>query len=84
MRLPPVILPGTGAECLFHYGEPFRFDDAPAHQASLICPRNQSIRLMGGDRVGFIAVRFRCGRLRHLCGWPNCTTRPGRLRRFVV
>lgn len=70
VRLPPAILPGTGAECLFHYGEPFRFDDAPPLQASLICPRNKLIRLTGGERVGFVAVRFRSGRLRHLCGQP--------------
>lgn len=70
VRLPPAILPGTGAECLFHYGEPFRFDDGPALPASLICPRNQPIRLTGGERVGFIAVRFRSGRLRHLCAQP--------------
>lgn len=70
VHLPPAILPGTGAECLFHYGEPFRYDDAAPQQASLICPRNRSISLKGAEKVGFIAVRFRSGRLRHLCGLP--------------
>lgn len=67
----PVLLPGTGAELVFHYRTPFlavagdgtRYPLAAAH---LSCLRACSCRLMAQGPVGFIAVRFRSSTIRHL------------------
>lgn len=71
----PTLLPGTGAEVFFHYRTPFsgvvgealhRFD--PAH---LVCVRGKPIRLQSSSSVGFIAVRFRAGRLHRFTAVPG-------------
>ncbi|NMG56025.1 AraC family transcriptional regulator [Aromatoleum aromaticum] len=61
----PVVLPGTGAEVFFHFGAPFRRADdgtdlGPAH---LLCLRHRPLDLAPLSGLGFIAVRFRAGRL---------------------
>lgn len=61
----PVVLPGTGAEVFFHFGTPFRRADdgtgpGPAH---LLCLRHRPLALAPLPGLGFIAVRFRAGRL---------------------
>lgn len=61
----PVVLPGTGAEVFFHFGTPFRraddgTDSGPAH---LLCLRHRPQALAPQSGLGFIAVRFRAGRL---------------------
>ncbi|WP_028534374.1 helix-turn-helix domain-containing protein [Paludibacterium yongneupense] len=65
--LPGRLLPGTGAECLFHYAAPVLLDHRATARAVVICPRARAPELSANGRVGFVAVRFRSGRLRHLC-----------------
>lgn len=71
----PTLLPGTGAEVFFHYREPFsgevggalhRFD--PAH---MVCVREKPIKLYPSSSAGFIAVRFRAGRLHRFTAIPG-------------
>jgi AraC-like DNA-binding protein len=68
--LPQCVLPGTGAECLFHYAEPFILDRQTAPLATLLNPRSRPIAIAASGQIGFVAVRFRSGRLRHLCARP--------------
>jgi len=68
--LPQSVLPGTGAECLFHYAEPFILNQQAAPCATLLSPRSRPIAIAASGRIGFVAVRFRSGRLRHLCSRP--------------
>jgi AraC-like DNA-binding protein len=70
IALPRQLLPGTGAECLFHYGTPFALDGQPGDTSVLICPRARPVGLAADSGVGFAAARFRSGRLRHLCPLP--------------
>lgn len=68
----PVVLPGTGAEVFFHFGAPFRraddgTDPGPGH---LLCLRHRSLALAPLSGLGFIAVRFRAGRLWELIDPP--------------
>lgn len=66
----PLLLPGTGADLLFHYAVPFvahgsdgsRHAPPPAH---LSCLRSFSCRLEARGPIGFVAVRFRMGTIRH-------------------
>ncbi len=66
--VPQHILPGTGAECLFHYRSPFLLNGQTAARSVLLCPRTGPIAVEASGAVGFVAVRFRSGRLRHFCG----------------
>ncbi|OQA34991.1 MAG: Helix-turn-helix domain protein [Betaproteobacteria bacterium ADurb.Bin341] len=68
--LPQCVLPGTGAECLFHYAKPFVLNREAAPQAALLSPRAHPVAIAASGRIGFVAVRFRSGRLRHLCARP--------------
>ena len=68
----PTWLPGTGAELLFHYASPFTIDcgDKGVRRlgvAQLLCARRTPHRPLAQGAVGFIAVRFRSGALRHFC-----------------
>lgn len=68
----PVVLPGTGAEVFFHFGTPFRragegTDQGPGH---LLCLRHRPLALAPQSGLGFIAVRFRAGRLGDLIDLP--------------
>lgn len=65
--LPPRLPPGTGAECTFHYGAPFLLDGKQAPRAVLLCLRTRSVAVEGNGPLGFVAVRFRSGCLRHFC-----------------
>ena len=64
--LPP-LLPGTGAELVYHFHTPYRFGidgmwfDAPRFH--LVCGRLKTIRLDAPGRLGFVAVRLRAGAL---------------------
>jgi len=67
----PKLLPGTGTEMMFHFHQPFvgmhkgkPCEMPPCH---IIAPRNDFFNLKPGNRVGFIAVRFRAGAFRHFC-----------------
>ena len=71
----PAILPGTGAELLFQYGRPFaiRSRQQSAAQlglAQLLCARHRPYQPLPQSALGFIAVRFRSGALRHFCPLP--------------
>lgn len=71
----PQMLPGTGAELLFHYGQPFAIASAARGivapgAAQLLCARRAPHQLLASGEVGFIAVRFRSGALRHFCPLP--------------
>ncbi|PQP00713.1 hypothetical protein C5612_22480 [Pseudomonas frederiksbergensis] len=71
----PTLLPGTGAELYFHYGEPFRikakedcsFTVSPGH---LFCIRSRPINLSPISGIGFIAVRFKIGMLQRFTDIP--------------
>lgn len=72
--LPP-ILPGTGAELLFHYGRPLAIaglgqPPQRPEPAQLLCARRRPYRPLPQAALGFIAVRFRSGALRHFCALP--------------
>ena len=74
VALPPM-LPGTGAELLFHYGQPFAIAGTARGlvepgAGQLLCARRSPHRLLAQGRVGFIAVRFRSGALRHFASLP--------------
>ena len=71
----PAMLPGTGAELLFHYGRPFAIQSrqqpvAPPGLAQLLCARRTPYQPLPQSALGFIAVRFRSGALRHFCPLP--------------
>lgn len=67
----PVLLPGTGSECLFHYRQPLlQPDGRPLPSAHLICPREQTTQLLSQGPLAFIAVRFKSGQLRHFTARP--------------
>lgn len=64
----PTLLPGTGAELYFHFGEPFRVntkenDSFALSSGHLFCIRNVPVDLSPNSDIGFIAVRFRAGML---------------------
>ncbi|WP_295747752.1 helix-turn-helix domain-containing protein [Undibacterium sp.] len=72
----PVLLPGTGAELYFHYGDPFRYTSADgyekkAERAHLFCVRQNKIALSASANIGFVAVRFKIGMIHRF------TTIPG-------
>ena len=72
----PQMLPGTGAECVFNYGDPLRIVDVNSGQAVLaprsflLCNRQQVLQFEATGRVGFLSVRFCAGQLRHLIRAP--------------
>jgi len=71
----PAMLPGTGAELLFHYGRPLairclRQPAARQGLAQLLCARRRPYQPLAQSAVGFIAVRFRSGALRHFSALP--------------
>lgn len=73
----PTLLPGTGAELYFHYGEPFRFQalgnrPLTVSLGHLFCIRSIPINLSPTSDVGFIAVRFRIGMLQRFTDIPAC------------
>ncbi|HEY0589706.1 MAG TPA: helix-turn-helix domain-containing protein [Pseudoduganella sp.] len=65
--LPPQLPPGTGSECVFHYGSPYLLDGKQAPRAILLCLRTRAIAMQENGAFGFVAVRFRGGSLRHFC-----------------
>ncbi len=68
--LPPRLPPGTGSECIFHYGSPYLLDGKEAPHALLLCLRTRAVSIEGNGPLGFVAVRFRGGSLRHFCALP--------------
>jgi AraC-like DNA-binding protein len=70
LKLPPRLPPGIGAECFFHYGTPFQLNGKDAPQAVLLCLRTRAISVEENGALGFVAVRFRGGCLRHFCAQP--------------
>lgn len=71
----PTLLPGTGAEMVFHYRTPFRTaEDAGSFaldQTHLLCLRRRPLALSESASLGFIAVRFRAGALHHFTPVPG-------------
>lgn len=68
--LPPQLPPGTGSECIFHYGSPYLLDGRPSPRAALLCLRTHAVAMQEVGTYGFVAVRFRGGSLRHFCALP--------------
>lgn len=71
----PKLLPGTGAELFLHYRTPFRILSAAGHgqtvpRMQVLSLRHISLPLAPASDLGFIAVRFRAGALRHFCSPP--------------
>lgn len=75
----PRLLPGTGAELMFHYRMPLAIDGPPGLRcpgpASLLCVRSAPSQPIAAGPVGFISVRFRSGALRHFCPLPLAALR---------
>ena len=74
LQLPPM-LPGTGAELMFHYGTPCQIQNSclglqTSGPAFLLCARRAPHRLQAQAGLGFISVRFRSGALRHFSPLP--------------
>ncbi|GAB2884906.1 hypothetical protein GCM10027046_11800 [Uliginosibacterium flavum] len=66
----PPMLPGTGAELMFHYGDRVFLRSArhgviDPGEAFLPGTRHGPCELLAQGRIGFISVRFRSGALRH-------------------
>jgi len=71
----PCLVPGTGAELVFHYGDPLiysckNYPDIKTPRCHIICLRHTPHDLKPSGRIGFISVRFRAGMLRHFCKIP--------------
>jgi len=71
----PMLLPGTGAELYFHYGEPFCYqiagsDLVQAGSDHLFCIRKLPINLLPARGIGFIAIRFKVGALHRFTNIP--------------
>ena len=71
----PVMLPGTGAELMFHYAAPVQIHKADGESGDLprsvlLSPRGERFVLAAAAPVGFVSVRFRSGALRHFCQMP--------------
>lgn len=66
----PLILPGTGTMCVFHYRTPYRMTDvhagtSTAYPAYVMSNRHRIFDLSAEGPVGFVAVYIRAGRFRH-------------------
>lgn len=66
----PTMLPGTGAELMFHCGAPIAAGARAVPMAHLLCVRNRPLALSAATGFDFVAVRVRAGALRHLCRVP--------------
>ena len=71
----PTLLPGTGAELYFHYGEPFRIETQgnrpyAADRGHLFCVRRAPVSLLPASGIGFVAVRFKIGMLHRFASIP--------------
>lgn len=72
----PTMLPGTGAELMFHYAQPVSVRQSNGMtcflpRTVLLSPRNGRFALQTDAPAGFISVRFRSGALRHFCRMPS-------------
>ena len=75
LALLPPLLPGTGAELIFHYRRSFALQSrrqgvVQPGPAQLLCARTMPCQPLPQAAVGFIAVRFRSGALRHFSALP--------------
>ncbi len=66
----PTLIPGTGAEVIFHYGQPISTFNSQGElvelpQAYMLALRNKSLPQIATGPVGFIAARFKTGMLQH-------------------
>ena len=71
----PTMLPGTGAELMFHYANPVSARQSDGTTCSLprtmlLSPRNERFALQTDAPAGCVSVRFRSGALRHFCRMP--------------
>ncbi len=70
----PLLLPGTGAELLFHFRTPMAIAGTRGMRnlgaAYLLCARRAPHRPVAQGSVGFVSVRLRSGALRHFCPLP--------------
>ena len=69
-RRMPIILPGTGTMCVFHYRTPYRMTDVHsgesfAERAYIMSNRHRVFDLAAEGSVGFVTAYIRAGRLRH-------------------
>ncbi|MFW5499975.1 MULTISPECIES: AraC family transcriptional regulator [unclassified Maridesulfovibrio] len=68
----PRILPGTGEELFFHYGEPFTYElDAGVKSvlslSHVVCLRSKVATFFPSRTAGFISIRFKAGMFRSFC-----------------
>ena len=66
----PILMPGTGADLIFHLNQPFRVirpdgSSSIPPKAHLTCIRSTSCKLQANPSFDFVSVRFRSSALRH-------------------
>lgn len=67
----PMLMPGTGSECFFHFSQPPKLHSGQILPESyLVCPRHQITRFLPSEQIRFIAIRFKNGQLRHFTQSP--------------
>ena len=67
----PMLMPGTGSECFFHFSSPPRlYSGQILPESYLVCPRHQITRFLPAEQLRFIAIRFKNGQLRHFTHCP--------------
>ena len=67
----PMLMPGTGSECFFHYRQPPDLISGHRLPASyLVCPHQQTAQFQPSESLGFIAIRFKNGQFRHFTDRP--------------
>jgi AraC-like DNA-binding protein len=67
-ELPPV-LPGTGAELVFHLNDPLKLNTTPLPKTHIICPRTIAY-FDKTKEASFLSVRFKSGAFRHFSSIP--------------
>jgi AraC-like DNA-binding protein len=66
----PLYLPGVGAECFFHHGQPPRLNGRRLPRAYLLFCTGTALRFEADGPLCFTALRIRAGRLRYLAALP--------------
>lgn len=72
----PRLLPGTGTELMFHYGQPLHGKKHTGEAFTvpscyIISPRQGYYNLEPRKSMGFFSVRFRAGAFRYFCSVPG-------------
>ena len=66
----PIIPPGVGADFFIHYKTPFATQDGQLPKSQLHFSLAHPTEILPARSIGFIAIRFRAGMLKHFCAIP--------------